>query len=442
VSWVTVTWLTLFLSELDKTLSLCYNDLNKRGFVLNKPFELNKYTYRLLQDEPFWASLSRRIHKRASTEISTAGVRVNPADARFEMIYNPEFFAKLSDKDKGILIRHEFFHLILGHCTFRAPAGGQTKAWNVAQDLAINSELFANTPHETGEGTLYDMCCIPGKKPFENYESGLTSDAYYAQLKNDPKFKPEDGQGQPGEGGGSGGTPMPDSVDDHGGFGEVSQEIMEVAKQRLREAAQEASNDASKTSTGWGTVSADMRKSILDMLKNTVDWRAQLRYIIKASQRADKKSSIKRVNRRYPYIQPGRKIKRQAKIALAIDESGSVSNELLATFFAECNGLARLAEFTVIPFDYSVTDSLVFVWKKGQKVVPSRDKTGGTNFQAPTDYTNERDFDALFILTDMEAPKPGKSNAQRFWVTDPRGADNTACAGTERVITVQPRKTD
>ena len=45
----------------------------------DKEFDLNTHTARLLLDEPFFAAISRRIDKRASNAIPTAGVMVNPA---------------------------------------------------------------------------------------------------------------------------------------------------------------------------------------------------------------------------------------------------------------------------------------------------------------------------------------------------------------------------
>ena len=57
-------------------------------------FDLKLHAYRLLMDEPFFAALSRKIEKRADYNIPTAGVRVDPDSAQFEMIYNPDFFAK------------------------------------------------------------------------------------------------------------------------------------------------------------------------------------------------------------------------------------------------------------------------------------------------------------------------------------------------------------
>ena len=60
-------------------------------------FDLNMHTARLLLNEPFFAAVSRRIHKRASFGIPTAGVMVNKETAQFEMLYNPMFFADLKD---------------------------------------------------------------------------------------------------------------------------------------------------------------------------------------------------------------------------------------------------------------------------------------------------------------------------------------------------------
>ena len=50
--------------------------------VADSSFNLNMHTHRLLQDEPFFAALSRRIDKRATTSGPTAGVHITQ-DGRF-----------------------------------------------------------------------------------------------------------------------------------------------------------------------------------------------------------------------------------------------------------------------------------------------------------------------------------------------------------------------
>ena len=86
---------------------------------------------------------------------------------------------------------------------------------------------------------------------------------------------------------------------------------------------------------------------------------------MKASQKANKSSTIRRINRRYPYVHPGRKSNRVASIAISVDQSGSVDDDMLALFFAELNKLSEIASFTVIPFDTRVEESKVYKWRKG-----------------------------------------------------------------------------
>ena len=86
-------------------------------------FDLKLHAYRLLIEEPFFAALSRKIEKKENYGIHTAGVRVNPDSGHFEMAYNPDFFEKLSDKEKAGVLKHEFYHLIFDHVTSRKPEG-------------------------------------------------------------------------------------------------------------------------------------------------------------------------------------------------------------------------------------------------------------------------------------------------------------------------------
>lgn len=402
----------------------------------NKEFDLNMHTARLLMDEPFFASISRRIDKRASTAIPTAGVMVNPDTAQFEMLYNPAFFADLTDLERTDVLKHEFYHVIFQHVTDRLPADVNMKLWNVATDLAINSHLN-NLP----EGGL-----IPGEPdtPFADLPKGESAEWYMANMPEfDQGQKGEGGEqeGNDGQGGESGSNPgsgngIPDSLDDHSGWGQCSQEVKEMAKERLKDAVKKAANDASK-SNGWGSVSAKVRSDILKSFETKIDWKKVLRYFVKTSQRADRSSSIKRINRRYAYVHPGRKANRVAKVAVSIDQSGSVSDEMLSMFFAELSKLSAIAEFVVIPFDTQVDEKLVYTWKKGQKKEAERVLSGGTCFNAPTDYVNDKGFDGHIILTDLCAPKPKASKCQRMWMTTPEYMGSPYFSTNERIVAIE-----
>jgi predicted metal-dependent peptidase len=377
-------------------------------------FDLNKHVHRLLMDEPFFAALSRRIDKKIDKSIPTAGVRVNPSTGHFEMLYNPDFFDSLPEIQRKGVLKHEFYHLIFEHVTGRKPSGINPKAWNIATDLAINSHL---------SGELPELCCMPGQKPFEDYDVGLSAEAYLEQLKQD-----HDKQSGGGDGEGEG------QFDSHEGWDEVDQQTKEIAKERLKDTLKKAAEEA--VNQGWGSVSQSVRKDIMDRIQTKVDWRKMLRYFIKTSQRASKQSSIKHINKRYPYIHAGRKTNRTARIAISIDQSGSVSDQMLNAFFNELSNLAKYAEFTVVPFDDQVFEDRVYVWKKGERKKWERVLCGGTNFDAPTDYVNKRGFDGHIILTDLMAPKPKPSKCQRMWMTVKQYAERPYFTTKERVIAI------
>ncbi len=410
----------------------------------NKDFDLNMHTARLLMDEPFFAAISRRIDKRASFALPTAGVMVNPDSAQFEMLYNPSFFANLTDAERQDVLKHEFYHIIFQHVTDRMPEGVNLKLWNVATDLAINSHL-----HNLPEGGL-----IPGEGPFVDLPRGKSAEWYMANM---PDFeKKEQGEGEKGEGdpsdqsgdSGSGGGEqgeqeqnsgaggIPDSLDDHSGWGECSQEVKDMAKERLKETVRKASEEAARNNS-WGSVSSSVRQHVMKMFETKIDWRKLLRYFVKTSQRANKSSSIKRINRRYAYIHPGRKTNRVAKVAVSVDQSGSVDDTMLAMFFAELNKLSAIAEFVVVPFDTKVDEKLVYTWKKGQKRKAERVMRGGTCFNAPTDYVNAHGFDGHIVLTDLCAPKPKPSKCQRMWMTTPQYAKRPYFETKERVVAIE-----
>ena len=116
-------------------------------------------------------------------------------------------------------------------------------------------------------------------------------------------------------------------------------------------------------------------------------------------------------------IHAGSKVKREAKIAVCIDQSGSVDDTMLVKFYAELNKLCDLVSFDIIPFDTKVGEKWVYTWKKGQKRAWERVMWGGTCFDAPTEWVNSKKYDAMIVLTDMMAPKPKRSNCKRLWMT-------------------------
>ena len=110
---------------------------------------------------------------------------------------------------------------------------------------------------------------------------------------------------------------------------------------------------------------------------------------------------------------------------------------MLAMFFSELNSLSAIATFTVIPFDTTVDDKLVYVWKKGKKQVWNRVMCGGTDFDAPTKWVNkDPKFDGHIVLTDMCASKPVPSRCPRMWMTNKANASSPYFKTSEVIVAV------
>ena len=107
-------------------------------------FNLDEHIVGLLRDEPFFAALSRRMEKVATKSVPTAGVKFNEGPLPLlKCIIIQSLWLKFTSKTQvcqGVLL-HEFYHIVLLHVTTRIPGGKMTKKWNIATDLAINSEL-------------------------------------------------------------------------------------------------------------------------------------------------------------------------------------------------------------------------------------------------------------------------------------------------------------
>jgi predicted metal-dependent peptidase len=388
-------------------------------------YDLNQEILKLLMDEPFYAALSRRLDKRMTQSVPTAGVRFSKERECFELVYNSEFMEKLTQKQRKGVLLHEFWHIILGHVTGRVPDGVNFKAWNFATDLAINSPL---TKGGQDRDLLPEGCLMPGEGEFADFPHYLAAEKYLEMLKKKREEQEENGEGESqdassgedGEGAGGGGS---QTLDDHSdweegaGQGTAEESAMkEIAAEKLRQAVKEAAEEAA-SGRGFGSCSGDARRLIMDAIKTKVDWRKVLRSFCQNSIRADKKHTQRRLNKRFPWIHAGVKVRREASIAICIDQSGSVDDQMLVKFYKEINKLADLVTFDVIPFDTAVGEDWVYTWKKGQKRAWERVMFGGTCFDAPTKWVNEKGYDGMIVLTDMMAPKPKRANCKRLWMT-------------------------
>jgi len=407
-------------------------------------FDLGPHLVNLMWDEPFFAAMLRDVTKVETDTIPTAGVLAKDGDIK--MWWNRSFVAGLGAKRVKGLLKHEVYHLIFEHTTTRKNTPHLIH--NYATDLAINS------PAMIPEDELPLGGLIPGKAihiepeayaklegeakdrfdrisaKIESLPPNMSSEWYFGELMSDDQFRedmePKGGEGKPGEGGepgeGEAKDGVPGGMDDHSGWDAdgMSDAEKELVKGKVKKALKDAVNKCD-SSGKWGNVGAEMRGTLRAMCSNEVDWRKVLRNFCGMSQRANRSNSMKRLNRKYPYIHSGRKVGHTSNVAVYVDQSGSVDDEALALLYAELNQLARKVTFTFIPFDSTVDTENEFVWKRGKSANLTRYRCGGTNFHAVAEHANanRKRFDGYIVMTDGEAADPGPSRLRRAWIIVP-----------------------
>ena len=468
-------------------------------------YNLDRHLIAFLQDTPFFAELSRYIRKIPTTAIPTAGVTFDQRYDDITLYWNPDFFASLSDSDvRGVLI-HEFYHLIFQHVTTRIKK--PFSMWNIATDLAINSIIVSSdsrsatlpegglipgkfpAPPSERKLTKEEKNAMPLAALIESFPHAQASEWYFDKLKetaektqknNCPvhgdgksnksnkdkqaQDKSNINQGQPGDA-----NPQSDdhshshgdeknsgptctcgeewlvSMDDHSGWEQIPEEMRESVAARIANVVDKAVKVADAQANGWGNIPSNLREDIRKSVSHIVNWKTVLRQFIGNLERGSKTSSMKRINRRYPYIHPGTKRGYNAKLLIAVDQSGSVSNEMLTLFFNELTSLTKRVSVTILPFNCSVADKDMTEWRKGTNPPISRVLGGGTDFNAPTTFANDPKnrgrWDGMLILTDGECSAPIPSRIKRGWVLGPN--HKLAFATNEIAISLDatPQKT-
>ena len=394
---------------------------------------IDKHLIAFMQDAAFFAEISRFVKKRMCDDdriCPTLGVCYDNRRDELQLLWNPHFVAKLSDAEvRGVLL-HEFYHIVFGHITSRKRKPHQL--WNIATDLAINCLIVTGTGNDD-KYSLPSFGLMPGRRPdmpkdreltetekklndamadlIESFPPMMSSEWYFKRLHDMTQQMgiPDElleGMGEY-------------TIDAHN-WDDIPEEMREYVESRIKEIIKGAANKADSSANGWGNVPADVRTSIRRYVNSVVDWRLVLRQFIGNIVRGSRTASIKRINRKYPYIHPGTKRGYVAKLLCAIDMSGSVDDEMLASFFAELTGLTKRVDVTILPFDCSADVRDAFEWKKGTRPELTRTKQGGTDFTAPTkvfdDPANRGRWNGMLILTDGQAGVPVASRGKRGWV--------------------------
>jgi len=404
--------------------------------VPSQEYRFDSEFIELMQEEPFLGGMSMHIPKVADWKVDTAYVCADK-QGNIKLGFNPDFMRGLPSKQRKGVLMHEIFHVAFMHIAERAVADRKrSRLWNVATDLAINSIICSDKLDK-----LPDFCLLPGRAPktddpklaelIKSLPKLQSADWYMARLEEYAEENQK--QNSDGEYTLEIGNEDGETLDGHGGWGDLPDEFRDIMREQVRELVEKGAKVAQQRAS-WGSIPSEIAAQIEALLKNELDWKAILRMFIGRTRSMERHSTMKRINKRLPYMMPGAKRSTVAKIICAIDQSGSVSDNDVQRFLAETFAASKEGEIEIINFDTAIDEKSHQKIRNGQNFKWQRTRCGGTDFNAVQRYLNDSKrrgkYSACIIMSDGYAPKMGAVVGTKvMWVITESGDTSAARPG-------------
>lgn len=429
---------------------------------MDKAQSLSKTAKDLMLKEPYYGFFLIMLNKLWSNKVPTAGVGKNGIN--YQLVVNPDFWEKLSDLNRLGLLKHELLHIAFGHLTTVFKFSDRRLA-NIAMDMEINQyiesswlpggDLSSDEFKQLKEAVKAEMelakengasaeelIAISEKLPsrgimIDDYEElNLDRKAgaryYYDKLK-----EAKDGKDQKGTSGSQNFDDLCDQMDsgdgdnlpDHSTWDEF-ENLSEAEQKLIEKQVQKILSDAKEqTVKKRGTVPGEIEGVIVidEIVAPKFDWRGYIRRFTGISTKVFTKKIRRKENRRFS-DNPGLKIKMKQHMLLAIDTSGSVSNDELLEFMNEIHHIYKAGvDITIIQCDTTIKSIEPYKGKNDLKV----HGRGGTEFDPVLEYYNDnsKNYTSLVYFTDGECNTRVKPKGNVLWVISERSEMNNDLPG-------------
>ena len=385
---------------------------------MDKAQSLSKISKELMLKEPYYGFFLIMLNKVWRKDLPTAGV--SKQNINYQLAINEEFWNGLSDDHKTGLLKHELLHIAFGHLVSFSSFSNKKLA-NVAMDMEINQYIEASWLPEGGIN-IDDYTDIQlDRKAGCRY--------YYDQLLRLQDEKDKNGS--------TGDQAMDNLLDniasgdipDHSTWEEF-EDMSEAEKKLIEKQVQKILQDAKEqTIKKRGTVPGEIEGLIVldEVTKAKFDWKGYLRRFTGTSTKIFTKKIRRKENYRYE-DNPGLKIKMRQHMLLAIDTSGSVSNDELTEFMNEIHHIHKAGvDITIVQCDAKMYPPMEY---KGKHEFQLHGR-GGTAFDPVLEYYNANlgKYTSLVYFTDGECYTSVKPKNRVLWVLSERSEMNEDLPG-------------
>ena len=366
----------------------------------------------------FYGLFLTEVNKFFSTRIPTACLAKHPNAKIPVMLFNPDFWDKLNEKQRVFLVLHETQHLIDQAFLFCKEFALEKPLDNIALDLTINSRLMVNYQ---GELEFIEGGMLPANFPELQLEEEKDSLYYYNKLKEakdkkeESKGKGEDSKaGEPGNGNGTSGDKNLDDlldnqekIDKHVTWEELTEGLSDLEKEVLK---RDIMNRLDKISDEVAKQNGNVPKHLEGLLnritkiKEVVNWKSLFRKFVGSTISSETLPNRKRPSRRFEE-NPGIKQKFKVSGVFLSDSSGSVGDDDLLRCNAELYNVWKAGG----DVEYAAWDAECDTPKKYDgKLEITRTRGGGTDLNCALVEVNnsyrQKGWNFAIITTDGYIP--------------------------------------
>ena len=197
------------------------------------------------------------------------------------------------------------------------------------------------------------------------------------------------------------------------------------------ENAQNEINDKIKKAeieNGWGETGGNLKRELAGDIDFSFDYRRALARFRANIVSVNRRLTRMKPSRRYGFSAMGSRYERKADILIAVDVSGSITDESFARFYHAIKNfffLRIIENIDLIFFDVNLKNTTPVKFTKNLKLNEIAGR-GGTSFQPPVDFflQNLNKYSGMIIFTDGEGEVPKLSGslgpASILWILDSR----------------------
>jgi predicted metal-dependent peptidase len=381
--------------------------------------EIAKQSKTLMLKEPFYGLFLIGLNKELRTDIQTACV--TPDKINVKLCVNPEFWSNLDEKTKLGVLKHELLHIVFFHLE-NFERFENKKLSNIAADLEINQYIETEYKGDSWDGLEYNQ----GMFKDLNLLPKQGTKYYYDAIQKEMDDNPNGDIAQFVNGIEMDWHDLWEAME---GMSEAERKLIQKQiDHQLKEIASEMQKK------GRGLIPGELSQyidSLFEIKEPVLDWKAYLRRFSSQSTKVFTKKTRRKPNKRF-YGNPALKIKQRKSTLVAIDTSGSVSDEELLEFFNEIYHIYKSGtDVTVIECDAKIQRTYEY---KGKLEDISFQGRGGTDFEPVFAYLYEnRDkYNNLIYLTDGECLPPTTQVLKPIlWVHSSRSKINESLPGAK-----------